>query len=244
MHSLYTRKRRQQLTMCGGGIYIYVQWTAYILNIPSQQVCLCRVWKHLFMIVYIYRIMYILGPRSSRGTLRVRPLWSPSGHILTPALSPFLGACVRSHAVRRRLFIVLMTAAHISPNVFSPQTFLTNIQWKNYYNTHSSSHTYDTYDTYHIHTYIHTFALHYTTHSCTFHIFISSVLRGRLAALNPLCPIHLCCTWYFKFHHLVLYPVLWYLSSDVIIRCISNPILSSVIMLHLDSAYSHFIFLS
>jgi hypothetical protein len=37
-------------------------------------------------------------------------------------LCPQFGARVRSHAVRRRLFIVLMTAAHISPNIFSHET--------------------------------------------------------------------------------------------------------------------------
>ncbi len=42
-------------------------------------------------------------------------------------LCPQSGARIRSHAVRRRLFIVLMTAAHISPNVFSLQNFLSNI---------------------------------------------------------------------------------------------------------------------
>ncbi len=42
-------------------------------------------------------------------------------------LCPQSGAHVRSHAVRRRLFIVLMTAAHISPNVFSLRNFLSNI---------------------------------------------------------------------------------------------------------------------
>ncbi len=42
-------------------------------------------------------------------------------------LCPQSGVCVRSHAVRRRLFIVLMTAAHISPNVFSLWNFLGNI---------------------------------------------------------------------------------------------------------------------
>ncbi len=41
---------------------------------------------------------------------------------------PIWGACVRSHAVRRRLFVVLMTAAHISPNVFSLWMFLSNVQ--------------------------------------------------------------------------------------------------------------------
>ncbi len=62
--------------------------------------------------------MYILGLCSSCGTSRICPAWSPSEHLLSPALSPF-GARVRSHAVRRRLFISLMTASHISPNVFS-----------------------------------------------------------------------------------------------------------------------------
>ncbi len=42
-------------------------------------------------------------------------------------LFPQSGTRVRSHAVRRRMFIVLMTAAHISPNVFSLQNFLSNI---------------------------------------------------------------------------------------------------------------------
>ncbi len=42
-------------------------------------------------------------------------------------LCPQFGACIRSHAVRRRLFIVLMTAAHISPNIFSLRNFLSNI---------------------------------------------------------------------------------------------------------------------
>ncbi len=41
-------------------------------------------------------------------------------------LCPQSGAPVQSHPVRRRLFIVLMTAAHISPNVFSLQNFLSN----------------------------------------------------------------------------------------------------------------------
>jgi hypothetical protein len=37
-------------------------------------------------------------------------------------LCPQFGAHVRSHAVRRRLFILLMTAAHISPYVFPSET--------------------------------------------------------------------------------------------------------------------------
>jgi hypothetical protein len=42
-------------------------------------------------------------------------------------LYPQSGARVWSHAVRRRLSIVLMTAAHISPNVFSLRNFLSNV---------------------------------------------------------------------------------------------------------------------
>jgi hypothetical protein len=70
--------------------------------------------------------MYILGLCSSCGTSRMYLAWFPSEHQLTPALSPF-GARVRSHAVRRRLFIVLMTAAHISPNFFSLRNLLSNM---------------------------------------------------------------------------------------------------------------------
>ncbi len=42
-------------------------------------------------------------------------------------LCPQSGARVRSHGIQRRLFIVLMTAAHDSPNVFSLRNFLGNI---------------------------------------------------------------------------------------------------------------------
>jgi hypothetical protein len=42
-------------------------------------------------------------------------------------LCPLFKARVRSHDIRRRLFIVLMIATHISPNVFSLQNFLSNI---------------------------------------------------------------------------------------------------------------------
>jgi hypothetical protein len=40
---------------------------------------------------------------------------------------PIWGARVLSHTIQRRLFIVLMTAAHISPNVFSLRKFLSNM---------------------------------------------------------------------------------------------------------------------
>ncbi len=42
-------------------------------------------------------------------------------------LCPQSGARVWSHAIRRRLFIVLMTAAHISPNVFSLRNYIGHI---------------------------------------------------------------------------------------------------------------------
>jgi hypothetical protein len=42
-------------------------------------------------------------------------------------LCPQSGAHVWSHAIRRRLFIFLMTAAHISPNVFSLRNFLSTV---------------------------------------------------------------------------------------------------------------------
>ncbi len=63
---------------------------------------------------------------------------------------PIWGARVQSHTIRRRLFIVLMTAAHISPNLFSLRMFLSNIQKlflivhnniiHAYYTSHSYTH--------------------------------------------------------------------------------------------------------
>ncbi len=68
-------------------------------------------------------------------------------HFREPALEATL--------VRRRLFIVLMTAAHISPNIFSLRVFLTNIQWTSYYNTRQSTYSYHTSHSYiHLHPYI------------------------------------------------------------------------------------------
>ncbi len=70
--------------------------------------------------------MYILGLSSSCGTSGICPAW----YLLSInwlRLFPKFGACVQSHTVRRRLFIFLMTAAHISPNVFSLRNLLSNI---------------------------------------------------------------------------------------------------------------------
>jgi hypothetical protein len=70
--------------------------------------------------------MYILGLSSSCGTSGICPAWSLLS-INWLRLCPQFGACVQSHTVRRRLFIFLMTAAHISPNVFSLRNLLSNI---------------------------------------------------------------------------------------------------------------------
>ncbi len=124
--------------------------------------------------------MYILRRPSSWGTSRICPSWSPSEHLLTPALSPF-GACVRSHAVRRRLFIVLITAAHISPNVFSLRMFPSNLQFIVSYNTRR----------YHAHilyiTFTHTF-----TSFILYILLISSFLPFFIAGWLPSAP----CVWY------------------------------------------------
>jgi hypothetical protein len=125
--------------------------------------------------------MYILGPSPSWGTSRMCPAWSPSGHQLTLSLSP-IGARIRSHAVRRRLFIFLMTAAHISLNIFSLRNFLNNIHVLVLHYTIIVIHTY------------------YTSHSSKqlqpfvtrwIHSFISSSLHSRPAAFGLLCPIQL-----------------------------------------------------
>ncbi len=108
-------------------------------------------------------------------------------------LCPHFGApTLEAMLLLLRLFIVLMIAAHISPNVFSLQLSLANVlnillQYNQcthtYYTLHSHSHI-----SYYV-------TLYYTTCSCLSCIFISSALRGRLAALDPLCPIQLHCIW-------------------------------------------------
>jgi hypothetical protein len=94
-------------------------------------------------------------------------------------LCPQSGARVRSHAIRRRLFIFLMTAAHISPNVFSLRNFLGNIHVLLLI-IHSTSFILIIH---HIRT------SNYSFITWQIHSFTSSVLHSRLAALGPLCPI-------------------------------------------------------
>ncbi len=95
-------------------------------------------------------------------------------------LCPQFGARVRSHAVWRRLFIVLMTAAHISPNVFSLQNFLSNIRVL--FLAYIYRHSYLLYITFN-NIYI---LLLRDNHSVT-----SSIPLGRPTALGLLCPIQL-----------------------------------------------------
>jgi hypothetical protein len=66
--------------------------------------------------------MYILGLRSSWGTSRVRPSWSPSGHILTPTLSPFWGAPVGSHACPENAVYSLNDSCSCFTQRFFPQS--------------------------------------------------------------------------------------------------------------------------
>ncbi len=112
--------------------------------------------------------MYILRLCSSWGTSRICPLLS----IYWLQLCPHLGACVQSHAIRRRLFIVLMTASHISTNVFSLRMFPSNIK-RLFLTVHNNIiHTYYT-----SHSYAYLHLLFYTPYSYL-HFFWSSWQAG------------------------------------------------------------------
>ncbi len=95
-------------------------------------------------------------------------------------LCPQSGACVRSHTIRRRLFIVLVTAAHISPNVFSLRNFLGNVHIL-FLIIHSISFILIIH-----HIWTSNYILLFTWQ---IHSFISSVLHSRPAALGLSCPI-------------------------------------------------------
>jgi hypothetical protein len=122
--------------------------------------------------------MYILGLFSFWGISRICPAWSPLS-INWLRLCPQSGARVRSHIVRRRLFIVLMTAAHISPNVFSLLNFLSNV-YVPFLIIHSTS---PILIIHHIRTSNYIFLFTWQVHS-----FISSVLHSRPAGPNSCRP--------------------------------------------------------
>ncbi len=91
-------------------------------------------------------------------------------------LCPQFESRVRIHAIRRRLFIVLMTAAHISPKVFSLRNFLSNIHGL-FLTVHLTSFISFIH---HINMHIYVFNLH--------DILILSFLRIFMAGRLPLVP--------------------------------------------------------
>jgi hypothetical protein len=102
------------------------------------------------------------------------PFWASTGS----GSVPIWGARVRSHAVLRRLFIVLITAAHISSNVFSLWKFLSNIQGL-FLTVHSNIiHTYYTYITF----------IHRFTSFILYVLFTYSLLRIFMAGWLPSAP--------------------------------------------------------
>jgi hypothetical protein len=132
--------------------------------------------------------MYILWLRSSWGTSRIRPSWSPSGHVLTPVLSPFQRVWVRSHACPEEVVYSL----NDSCSYFTQRLFPPSVSDQPMYSEHLIIiHDNGTHPYYTSHSYVHSHP-HFIHHIHTYiHIFISSALRGRLAALNSLCPIPL-----------------------------------------------------
>jgi hypothetical protein len=113
--------------------------------------------------------------------------------------------------LRRRLFIVLMTAAHISPHVFffsSNCPLLTYTEHLIIIHGNARIHI-----IHHSHTNLYYTTLYYVTHPCSSHTFISSALRGRLAALGSLCPIQV----------VLIVLILTKIFKPAFFFCISNP---------------------
>ncbi len=76
-------------------------------------------------------------------------------------LCPHFGApTLEATLLRRRFFIVLITADHISPNVFSLQLSLASMYWTNYHNIQKCTHTYYTLHSHNL--VLHYIILHYT----------------------------------------------------------------------------------
>jgi hypothetical protein len=179
----FVHEKRQKRMLAGMSKFMYINnVTTVIMDVGFPATLAIRLaikLKFLFTRCTRFEQCTYLGYILLEAPLRICPSWSTSEHLLTPALFPF-GARVRSHAIQRRLFIVLMTAAQISPNVFSLRMFLSNVQ-QLFHIIHNIACTPILH---HIHTYIYIF---YFIH--LIHIFISSGLLGRLAVLGSLCPI-------------------------------------------------------
>ncbi len=134
-------------------------------------------WRTAHCLINV-RTWAIFFPRHLANMSSMVPLWA-STH---SGFLPNLGPRVRSHAVRGRLFIVLIIAAHISPNVFSLQNFLSNIHVLFLAYIHRPSYlSYITFNNIYI-------LLLRDNHSVT-----SSILPGRPTALSLLCLIPLVC---------------------------------------------------
>jgi hypothetical protein len=132
--------------------------------------------------------MYILGLRTSWGTSRVRPSWSPSGHILTPALSPYWGAPVGNHACPEDAVYSLNDSCSCFTQRLFPQSGFSPTYREYLIIIHGIAHIQIICTS---HLYVHQHLILYITfiHTPYLHSFISSALSGRLAALDSLCPI-------------------------------------------------------
>ncbi len=129
-----------------------------------------------------YWSLYILGLWFSWGTPQARPAWSPSGHILTPSLSPFRGTHARSHAPPEEVVYSLNDSCSHFPNVFSLQMSLASIYTPSYYSIQQYMHMYYT-----AHSQIlYCITLCYIIHPSPSRIF-TFYCPGRLAALGSLC---------------------------------------------------------
>jgi hypothetical protein len=114
----------------------------------------------------------------SWGTSRIRPSWSPSEHLLTPALSPFGGLRPKPRNPEEVVYSPNDSCSHFTQRLFPPKVP----------HQHSGIISYSTWQ-YHSHLY-NTFTRTFTPFILhALFNFTSSDLHGRLAALGSLCPI-------------------------------------------------------
>jgi hypothetical protein len=132
--------------------------------------------------------MYILEHRSSWGTSRIRPSWSPSG-IYWTQLCPHSGKRVSCcHACPEDAVYSL----NASDSSFT-QCLFTLWVASRWYTSEQHSTMYGTKLTFTLQYMTHNTHFFYTSHSCIhlyFLLYMSSVRRGRLTALYSWCPIH------------------------------------------------------
>ncbi len=117
---------------------MYVYWTTCILSVGLPASILEKGWY-----ISLQQYSCILGLQSSWGTSRARPAWSPSGHVLTPALSSFRGTHARSHAPPEEVVYSLNDSCPHFTNAF-PSNCPLLPYWPSYFNTEQCTHTYHT----------------------------------------------------------------------------------------------------